>query len=73
MAQRQAAQASQQLQQGVSPGVRASGPFAKTIAQAQQGLAARGQKQKPSNFTFQQRPNASLDSAMKTAAARPMR
>lgn len=35
MAQRQAAQANQQLQKGVSPGVRASGPFAKQIAQAQ--------------------------------------
>ena len=34
MAQRQAAQANQQLQKGVSPGVRASGPFAKQIAQA---------------------------------------
>lgn len=33
MAGRQAAQATQQLQKGVSPGVRASGPFAKTIAQ----------------------------------------
>jgi hypothetical protein len=35
MAGRQAAQATQKLQKGVSPGVRASGPFAKQIAQAQ--------------------------------------
>jgi hypothetical protein len=36
-ANKPALQATQQLQQGISPGVRASGPFAKQIAQAQKG------------------------------------
>ena len=68
MAGRQAAQATQQLQQGVSPGVRASGPFAKQIAQAQ---AQRGQR-KPDNRNFQQQSGAGMNAAnagMKAAGA----
>jgi hypothetical protein len=46
-ADKPALQATQQLQQGISPGVRASGPFAKQIAQAQK-------QGKPNNLNFQQ-------------------
>jgi hypothetical protein len=63
-----AVSATKGLMKGVSPGVRASGPFAKQIAQTKQGLqSARGQKkQGPNNFTFQQRPNLA-NAAMKMA------
>jgi hypothetical protein len=47
MAQKQAAQATRKLQNGVSPGVRASGPFAKQIAQAQMERTASPFKKDP--------------------------
>ena len=56
MAQRQAAQANQQLQQGISPGVRASGPFAKQIAQAQQGPQRRNRQSAQTNRPSANRP-----------------
>jgi hypothetical protein len=65
MAQRQAAQATQQLQQGVSPGVRASGPFAKQIAQAQQGQ----QRNRQSAQTNRPSANRQMDPRVLASAA----
>jgi hypothetical protein len=60
MAGRQAAQATQQLQQGISPGVRASGPFAKQIAQAQQGPQRRNRQSAQTNRPMDPRVLASM-------------